>query len=118
LQITRQAVITLLIKEKFTTTIATELVDRWMKNRYGGPLRGLVAEQFHLKIYVDMVNTPAFHDDVIAYPAITVISRETPSVTRIAYRPAIDRAELTKLTTLLQAKTLPATGSVRELTTW
>jgi hypothetical protein len=192
-QTTRQAVIALLIKEKFTTTIATELVDRWlsqadfllaplasqfdfvvgnppyvrqelippallleyrrryqtiydradlyipfierslmaltkggslaficadrwMKNRYGGPLRGLVAEQFHLKIYVDMVNTPAFHDDVIAYPAITVISRETPSVTRIAYRPAIDRAELTKLTTLLQAKTLPAAGSVRELT--
>lgn len=22
--------------------------DRWMKNRYGGPLRSLVAEQFHL----------------------------------------------------------------------
>jgi hypothetical protein len=47
-----------------------------MKNRYGGPLRSLVAEQFHLKIHVDMVDTPAFHSDVIAYPAITIISRE------------------------------------------
>lgn len=42
--------------------------DRWMKNRYGGPLRSLVAEQFHLKFYVDMVGTPAFHADVSAIP--------------------------------------------------
>src|SRR5262249_52679438 len=46
--------------------------DRWMKNRYGGPLRQMVAEGFHLKIYVDMYDTPAFHTEVIAYPAITV----------------------------------------------
>jgi hypothetical protein len=96
-------------------SVAFICADRWMKNRYGGPLRGLVAEQFHLKIYVDMVNTPAFHDDVIAYPAITVISREAPGATRIAYRPEIDRAVLTKLATLLRAKTLPVAGSVQEL---
>ena len=40
--------------------------DRWMKNRYGGPLRALVARQFHLRYYVDMVDTPAFHSEVIA----------------------------------------------------
>ena len=39
--------------------------DRWMKNRYGGPLRKLVADKFHLKTYIDMVDTPAFHADVI-----------------------------------------------------
>ncbi|PKO84818.1 MAG: modification methylase PaeR7I [Betaproteobacteria bacterium HGW-Betaproteobacteria-11] len=90
--------------------------DRWMKNRYGGPLRSLVAEQFHLKIHVDMVDTPAFHSKVIAYPAITIISRETPGATRIAHRPAIDRATLTKLAEALRAKTLPQDcGSVREL---
>ena len=60
--------------------------DRWKKNRYGGPLRGLVAERFHLKIYVDMMDTPAFHSDVIAYPAITIISRESPGATRVAER--------------------------------
>jgi hypothetical protein len=97
-------------------SLAFICADRWMKNRYGGPLRGLVAEQFHLKIYVDMVNTPAFQSDVIAYPAITVISRETPSATRIAYRPAIDRASLTKLATSLRVKTLPKIAEfVREL---
>lgn len=90
--------------------------DRWMKNRYGGPLRSLVAERFHLKIYVDMVDTPAFHSDVIAYPAIAIISRVAPGTTRIAHRPAIDRATLTSLVGLLRAQTLPKeTHLVREL---
>ena len=71
--------------------------DRWMKNKYGGPLRKLVASNFHLKIYVDMVDTPAFHEDVIAYPAITVISNESPGKTRIASRPAIDKEALSSL---------------------
>jgi hypothetical protein len=87
-----------------------------MKNRYGGSLRSLVAERFHLKIYVDMVDTPAFHSNVIAYPAITIISRETQGATRIAYRPIIDRATLTTLAGLLHAPTLPkVAGPVREL---
>ncbi|WP_186405646.1 Eco57I restriction-modification methylase domain-containing protein [Candidatus Accumulibacter aalborgensis] len=90
--------------------------DRWMKNRYGGPLRGLVADQFHLKIYVDMMDTPAFHSDVIAYPAITVISREIPGATRIAHRPAIDRTTLAILADALRARKLPpGIGPVREL---
>lgn len=90
--------------------------DRWMKNRYGGPLRSLVAEQFHLKIYVDMVDTPAFHSDVIAYPAITIISREAPGATRIAHRPAIDRATLATLADALRVMPLPkGAGLVREL---
>lgn len=90
--------------------------DRWMKNRYGGPLRSLVADQFHLKIYVDMVDTPAFHSDVIAYPAITIISRETPGATRIAHRPAIDRATLAILADALRARNLPKEARpVREL---
>jgi hypothetical protein len=90
--------------------------DRWMKNRYGGPLRSLVADQFYLKIYVDMMDTPAFHSDVIAYPAITIISRETPGTTRIAHRPAIDRVTLAILANALRAQNLPKeAGPVREL---
>lgn len=90
--------------------------DRWMKNRYGGPLRGLVAANFHLKIYVDMVNTPAFQSDVIAYPAITIICREAPGATRIAHRPSIDRASLASLAAALRAPDLAKTaGPVREL---
>lgn len=89
--------------------------DRWMKNRYGGPLRSLVAERFHLKYYVDMVNTPAFHSDVIAYPAITIICREVPGPTRIAYRPAVDQASLEALANALSVRTLPkGSDMVRE----
>ena len=90
--------------------------DRWMKNRYGGPLRSLVSERFHLKVYVDMVDTTAFHSDVIAYPAITIISREMPGATRIAHSPTIDRATLTTLADLLRSPTLTKeSGPVREL---
>lgn len=88
--------------------------DRWMKNRYGGPLRKLVAEQFHLKIHVDMVDTPAFDSEVIAYPAITVISREDVIATRMAYRPDIDRATLEKLSKALRTEPLRKGNSVQE----
>jgi len=90
--------------------------DRWMKNRYGALLRKKVAEHFHLKVYVDMVDTPAFHSEVIAYPAITVISREKPGVTRIAHRPAISASALAALAArLLDVKTSEASSGVREL---
>ena len=90
--------------------------DRWMKNRYGGPLRRLVAEQFHLKIYVDMVGTAAFHSEVIAYPAITIISREASGATRIVHRPAIDRVTLAVVADALRVTSLPKdAGPVREL---
>lgn len=90
--------------------------DRWMKNRYGGPLRSFVADQFHLKVYVDMVDTPSFQSNVSAYPAITLITREKPGVTRIAYRPNIDKVFLTALAEELRAPgLLKDGGQVREL---
>ena len=90
--------------------------DRWMKNRYGGPLRSFVASKFHLRTYIDMTDTPAFHSDVVAYPAITVITREKPGSTRIAHRPAISREGLSKLAKLMMADKLPANSDdVREM---
>ena len=90
--------------------------DRWMKNKYGGPLRQLIAERFHLKTYVDMVDTPAFHADVIAYPAITIINREKPGPTRIAHRPSIDAGVLRQLAAAITSHDIPTpeTG-VREI---
>jgi hypothetical protein len=85
--------------------------DRWMKNRYGGPLRKLVADRYHLSIYVDMVDTPAFLSDVIAYPAITVITRRHSGPTRIARRPAIDTASLASLSQALLSEHGPPTSS-------
>jgi hypothetical protein len=90
--------------------------DRWMKNRYGGPLRSLVAKEFHLRVHVDMTDTPAFLSSVVAYPAITVIAREGPGVTRLASRPAIDTAGLRKLASQLLSPHAPDPESgVREI---
>ena len=89
--------------------------DRWMKNRYGGPLRRMVDADFHLKIYVDMVDADAFHSEVTAYPAITVIAREPAGTTRIAHRPALDKESFAKLSVDLTAPTLPVATEVREI---
>lgn len=89
--------------------------DRWMKNRYGGPLRRLIAERFHLKCYIDMVDTEAFHSDVITYPAIVIISQEKPQKTRVAYRPRIEADKLRTLAHGLLAPRLKKGGQIREI---
>ncbi len=90
--------------------------DRWMKNRYGGPLRRFVADKFHLKCFVDMVDTDAFLSDVIAYPAIVVISHEKANLaTRVAFRPTIDAKELQKLAKTLTAPKLGKGNGVTEV---
>ena len=90
--------------------------DRWMKNRYGGPLRRLVSDEFHLQFYVDMYNTPAFHSDVIAYPAIFIIGRQSPGTTRIAHRPEINASSLTALANQLTDASPPSpTALVKEM---
>ena len=58
--------------------------NRWVKNKYGGPLRQKVAEGFHLKFFIDLERADAFHSEVIAYPAITVIERASGSRTLLA----------------------------------
>lgn len=97
-------------------TLGFICADRWMKNRYGQRLRQLVAERFHFKIYVDMVDTPAFREDVIAYPAITIITNEKPGKTRVAHRPSIEQSVLKSLARDLISEEAPVTESpVKEL---
>lgn len=96
-------------------TLGFICADRWMKNRYGGPLRQLVASRYHLKIHIDMVNTPAFHSDVIAYPAITVIANDKPGSTRVAHRPEISEETLSTLAESLTADRTVTDKRVKEL---
>jgi Eco57I restriction-modification methylase/restriction endonuclease TaqI-like protein len=63
--------------------------DRWMKNKYGGPLRELIARRFHLQCYIDMTGTEAFKTDVTAYPAITVITPQKSHNTQIVRQPSL-----------------------------
>lgn len=84
--------------------------DRWTKNKYGGPLRKMVAEGFALTHYVDLLNAPAFTTEVMTYPAITVIQRpagaqEATPATRAAYQPPIEAQALGALSDALTAPT-------------
>ena len=96
--------------------------DRWTKNRYGGPLRALVASDYHIRIHVDMVGTNAFHDEVSAYPAITVFERSQssphsqPGLTRIVRKPTIDRESLRGLARDLRSKHVAKNSEVQEAT--
>jgi hypothetical protein len=89
--------------------------DRWLKNRYGGPLRRFIADKFHLRCFVDMVDTDAFLSDVIAYPAIVVIGREKPGPTRNAVRPAIETDSLRSLAKAMTAAKPPKDKRVTEV---
>ncbi|TQF29153.1 Eco57I restriction-modification methylase domain-containing protein [Bradyrhizobium sp. UNPA324] len=89
--------------------------DRWMKNRYGGPLRRLITEKYHLKHFVDMVDTAAFHSDVIAYPAIVVIGQEKPAATRISLRPTVEATNLRTLAKAMTARKLGKDPRVTEI---
>jgi len=96
-------------------TLGFICADRWMKNRYGGPLREFIARSFHLKAYVDMVDTNAFHSEVSAYPAITVIEKTKAGATRIAYRPKIEKKALSAVAAEIRSEALSKDSSVREM---
>lgn len=97
-------------------TLGFICADRWMKNRYGARLRQMVAERYNLRAYIDMVGTDAFHEEVMAYPAITIIAREKPGKTRIARRPEISKSNLQSLAReLLSAQTPAPDSPVKEI---
>lgn len=49
--------------------------DRWMLNQYGAELRNLVTSAYAVEAVIEMHQADAFHDDVSAYPAITVLRK-------------------------------------------
>ena len=71
--------------------------EKKKKNQYGAPLRKMISEDFSLKYHVDMAGSAAFHTDVSAYTAVTVISRQKNNAARIAKKPVIDRIFLKRL---------------------
>lgn len=51
--------------------------DRWMLNQYGAQLRRLITSRYAVETVIEVHKADAFHSEVSAYPAITVI-RDTP----------------------------------------
>jgi adenine-specific DNA-methyltransferase len=58
--------------------------DRWTLNRYGGPLRKLIAEGYHVRAYVDLHQASPFESEVIAYPAIFSVGRQDAGPVMVA----------------------------------
>jgi adenine-specific DNA-methyltransferase len=65
-------------------TCAFICADRWMRNHYGAELRDVVTSSFAVDVIVEMHNADAFHDEVDAYPAITIIRRHHQATTVVA----------------------------------
>ena len=58
--------------------------NRWIKNKYGRPLRKKIADGFNVDVYIDLSFADAFHDQVDSYAAITVVSRNPATRTVVA----------------------------------
>lgn len=58
---------------KDSGTCAFICADRWMRNQYGADLRKMVTSSYSVDVVIEMHNANAFHDEVDAYPAVTVI---------------------------------------------
>jgi adenine-specific DNA-methyltransferase len=56
-------------------TLAFICADRWMRNQYGRELRRLVTKDFSIQASITMHDVDAFHEQVSAYPAVTVLRR-------------------------------------------
>lgn len=57
--------------------------NRWTKNRYGGPLREMIAESFHMDAYIDFTGVDAFQGEVTAYPSVTIIRNGCGQTTQV-----------------------------------
>ena len=79
--------------------------NRWLKNEYGKKLRRLVARCFRMETIINLESADAFQEDVLAYPAITLISNNASSPT-FGYAEVERVAELTSLT--LSERTTPS----------
>lgn len=52
--------------------------NRWLKNEYGKKLRQYISDSFRLLLLINMEGSDAFQENVLAYPAVTLISAEAP----------------------------------------
>lgn len=64
--------------------------NRWLKNQYGTKLRELISDDFTFHKLINMERTNPFDDSVNAYPAITLISKITPSDQKVVEYACID----------------------------
>jgi hypothetical protein len=78
--------------------------DRWMRNQYGAELREIVTADFSVDVVIEMHNADAFHEEVDAYPAITVIRRQNQGSAVVASAgPEVESTPVQDLSSALRA---------------
>jgi hypothetical protein len=99
--------------------------DRWMRNQYGADLRELITSQFAVDVVIEMHTADAFHDEVDAYPAITVIRRQKQGSAIVASAgPEVEGIPARTLTVTLRKETngkkvvLPSGLRTARVDTW
>jgi adenine-specific DNA-methyltransferase len=91
---------------KTNGTCAFICADRWMRNQYGADLRELVTSAYSVDVVIEMHNADAFHDEVDAYPAITVIRCQKQGSAVVASAgPEVENVSLKTLSAALEAAT-------------
>lgn len=80
--------------------------DRWMRNQYGQRLRQLVTRRYSMELVLSMHAVDAFHQQVSAYPAITIIknARQGSAIAAEATQD-FDAVEATELVAWAKAPT-------------
>ena len=68
--------------------------NRFTKSSYGKQLRRLIADRYHVALYLNMEHTQPFVEEVSAYPAIYIIDH---NYNRVTYSATIDDAGIPAL---------------------
>lgn len=84
--------------------------NRWLKNQYGKGLRELIHSSYSLTEIIDLEETCPFEEDVIAYPAITIIENKS-SKKQVNYYEITEINELNKLDSTVENSRTINTGN-------
>lgn len=100
-------------------TLSFICADRWTRNKYGGPLRGLITSRYKLRLYIDLHQASPFDSKVIAYPSIFVIQQaKTSAPVRVATLKTADTKECNLLRLSLRKKKARTSDLVVEYPEW
>ena len=92
--------------------------DRWTLNRYGAPLRRLIAECYHVRCYVDLHQASPFESEVTAYPAIFSIGRQASGPVMVARMTSGSPAECEAIRATVQVGGGKGTSGVELYPSW
>lgn len=83
--------------------------NRWLKNQYGYHLRNMISTSFDLQSIINLERVNPFQEEVIAYPAISLIVNR-PAGTHFVYTDIWDLNELQKANRVASKYTMPHNG--------